>query len=165
MGEARAIYGALIERATQPDRAGLDATHQRYMVTGVICGLGFSEAPVGTDLAIEHARAIESDPLHQVNALLITMLYRLWQGDVRSAERCKQQVELLRIQNSARQFFEGGHLMAELTAHAMSDDLVRVKQLLDSIAWMASNLEGWMPIQHYARGVSSHPRRPRSRAH
>ncbi len=149
--QAREIYGALLERATQPDRAGLDETHQRYTVKGVMCGLGLIEAPMGLDIALERARAIESDPLHKVNAVLITMLHHLWQGEVRAAEKCKQQVELLHIQNSGRQWFEGGHLMGELTAHAACDDLVRVKQMLDTVAVMAEHLPSWATILCYAR--------------
>jgi hypothetical protein len=151
-GETRAHYEALLARATQPDRAGLDATHQRVMVTGVLCGLGLIEAPMGLPIALERAKAIENEPLLQVNARLITMLHHLWQGDVRAAERCKQEVELLRIQNSARQFFEGGHLMGELCAYAASDDLLRVKQCIDGVAIMAAQLESWQVILCYARG-------------
>jgi tRNA A-37 threonylcarbamoyl transferase component Bud32/tetratricopeptide (TPR) repeat protein len=151
-GEARALYEALLERLAQPDRGGLDETYLRYVVTGVNCGLGMIQAPMGLPRALDHAKAIEEDPLHRVNAVLITMLYSLWNGDVRTAEKLKQDVEMLRLQAGGRWFFEGGHLMAEVAAYAACDDLLRIKQTLDGIAVMADNAAGWVPIQHYARG-------------
>ena len=145
-------YRKLLDRATQPDRAGLDETHQRYIISGVCFGLGFMEAPMGLDSALEYARKIETDPLHQVNALLIRMLHHLWQGDARAADSCKHQIELMRIQNSPRTLFEGTHLIGEIAAHAASDDLVRVKQTIDSVSRMAENFPGWVPLLHLARG-------------
>ena len=152
MLEAIRVYERLLERAEQPDRAGLDETYHHAIVFGVGCGLGLIEACMGRDKALRWASAIEGDPAHQVNAVLIRMLYHLWQGDAAAAAQCKGQVEVLRIQNSPRQWFEGSHLMGELTAYAASDDLVRTRQALAGVAIMAADMPSWAPILHYGQG-------------
>ncbi len=149
--ETQAVYEALIARLTQPDRGGLDATYQTQTITGVTCGLGMIEAPMGLASALERARALESYSLYQANVVLITMLYHLWQGDVITAEKRKHEIEMLRLQHGGRTYFEGGHLMAEVSAYAQSDDLLRVKQTIEGIARMAT-LPAWVPILAYARG-------------
>ncbi len=87
------------------------------MVAGVTCGMGLIEAPMGSARALERAAEIEPMATHTTNAELIRMLYHLWQGDARSAQASRHKVETLRIESSARQWFEGGHLMAELVVH------------------------------------------------
>ena len=150
--QARVVYDKLLERVAQPDRGGLDESHHRYLSFGVALGLGMVEAAMGLDKALERAVTIESDPLSRINAMLIRMLYHLWQGQADQAEHCMRQVELLRTQNGPRQWFEGAHLLGEITAHAAAGDLTRVKQTLDEIAAMASQWLGWVSIHHYARG-------------
>jgi hypothetical protein len=150
--QARQVYGALLERVAQPDRGGLDETHHHYLTFGVMNGLGLLEASMGIPKAMERAAAIEVDPLSRVNATLIRMLYHLWQGQADAADRCDRELELLRTQNGPRQWFEGAHLLTEVTAHAAAGDLTRVKQTLDGIAAMAAQWLGWVPIHHYARG-------------
>jgi hypothetical protein len=148
--ETRALYDEVIARLSQPGRGGLDETHQRYAITGVTCGLGMIEAPMGLACALERARSLESNSLYQINVVLIRMLYHLWRGDVLTAERHKHEVEMLRLQHGGRSFFEGGHLMAEVSAYAFSDDLLRVKQTFEALQRMAA-LPAWQPILHYAR--------------
>jgi hypothetical protein len=150
--QAREIYDALLARMAQPDRAGLDESHHRYSSFGVMSGLGMLEASMGLGVALERAAQIESDPMSRVNAMFIRMLYHLWQGQADEADRCKLQVELLRMQHSPRQWFEGAHLLGEVTAHAAAGDLTRVKQTLDDIAAMAKRWPGWIPIHQFARG-------------
>ncbi len=149
--QARTIYQALLDRANQPDRAGLDQSHHRYTTYGVTYALGMLEAMLGLDAALGRAKAICDDPMHEVNALIITMIYHLWQGDARATERYKRQIELRRIQNTGRVWSEGSHLIPEIVAHAASDDLLRVKQTIDPIAQMANNLPDWVPVLCYAR--------------
>lgn len=149
--EARALYDELITRLSHPDRAGLDETYQRHALMGVTCGLGMIEAPMGLASALERARSLESNSLYQVNVVLIRMLYHLWRGDVLTADKHKHEVEMLRLQHGGHSFFEGGHLMAEVSAYAFSDDLLRVKHMLEGLERMAA-LPAWKPILHYARG-------------
>jgi tetratricopeptide (TPR) repeat protein len=150
--EARATYDKLLERAAQPDRAGLDETHHRYMTFGVKCGLGMIEASMGLESSLSWAAAIESEPMHQVNALLIRMLHHLWQGDLRQADQFSERVDLLRIQSSAKQFFEGTHLLGQIVVCAAADDLTRTKQTLDEIDVLAERYRDWVPVRCYATG-------------
>jgi tetratricopeptide (TPR) repeat protein len=150
--EARQIYVNLLDRAGQPDRAGLDETHQRYMTLGVMNGFGLLDASLGLDSSLAIAKTIEADPMYQVNALLIRMLYHLWQGNTREADKLRQRVDLIRIQSSPKQWFEGTHLLGQIVAGAAADDLTRTKQTLEEIDVLAQRYRAWVPVRHYALG-------------
>ena len=151
-------YDRLLVRMDEPDRAGLDESHHRYMRLGVMNGLGLIHAAMGHPASLEWAGRIEHDPSHQVNAVQIRMLYHLFQGDIREASRNERQVELLRIQNSGRQWFEGSHLLPQIIAYALSSDLTRIKQTAEEIEKLSQRYPGWVPVLHYATGEYHHAR-------
>jgi hypothetical protein len=150
--QARESYLQLLERTAQPDRGGLDESHHRYTRTGVMCGMGMIEASMGRASCLQWAEQIEGDPLHHANALLIQMLQHLAMGNLHDADRCKDRVEVLRIQGSARQVFEGTHLLGQIVLNAAAEDLTRVKQSIDEIEVLARRYPNWVPVHHYALG-------------
>jgi hypothetical protein len=150
--EARAGYRSFMDRLAQPDRGGLGASYHKHSYLGTAYVFGLMEAAMGLPTSAALATELESDTLYHVNAWQVRMIFHLWQGRVREAEHCHKQVELLKIQNSPRQWAEGAHLIGELTAHAAMGDLMRVKQTLDPIEALAKQHAGWVPILHYARG-------------
>ncbi len=145
-------YRGILQRLDQPDRAGLDETRHRYLRLGVMYGLGLIESTFGSTAALDYATDIEAEPLHQVNAWRIRMVYYLRQGDIREAMRCKNRSEILRIQNSPSQYYEGTHLYPQLLFYALADDLIGIKQTIDGVGKMASRFDSWKPILYYARG-------------
>lgn len=145
-------YRDILQRLEQPDRAGLDETRHRYLRLGVMYGLGLIEATFGFTTALGYANQIEAEPLHQVNACRIRVVYYLRQGDIREAIGCKNRSELLRIQNSPSQYYEGTHLYPEILFYALADDLIGIRQAIDGAEKMASRFQSWKPILHYARG-------------
>jgi hypothetical protein len=150
--QAWQIYRQILERTSQPDRAGLDESHHRHGTFGVKYGLGILEAGLGLPSSMDWAAEIESNPLYQVNAWTIRMVYHLWQGETREADRCRRKANLLRLQNRQRQFFEDSHIPTELAAHVAAGDLMKVKQSIARIEALASQYDGWKPILHYAVG-------------
>lgn len=150
--EAQAIYAKVLARTNEPDRAGLDDSHLVNTRFALMGGLGMMEAGMGLDSSLAWAAQIEAEPLYQVNAVQIRMLYHLWRGDAREAARCKREVDLLRIQRSARQFFEGTHLMWQIVAHASTADLTRTKQTIEEIDVLVRRYPGWLPVRHYGMG-------------
>jgi len=152
MEQAREFYEALLERSGQPDRAGLDESHHRYTRLGVMNGLGMIEAGMGLSSCLEYASKIESEPTLQVNAVQIRVLYHLWQGDFREALRLKHEIEILRIQNSPRQWYEGSHVLWQVTAFAAAEDLTRLKQATEDIEELAGRFPGWVPVHRYSLG-------------
>ncbi len=145
-------YREVIERIAQPDRGGLEDTIYRNIQLGFRYGLGMMEASFGIEDSIKWADAIEEDPLHQVNAWRIRLVHYLRQGDIQRAEDCKKKMEMLQIQNSPSQFYEGSHLYSELSAYTLADDLVRVKRTIEGLESLAERVKAWVPILHYARG-------------
>jgi hypothetical protein len=81
----------------------------------------------------------------------VRMLYHLWQGNSIEAERHKRELDMLRIESSARQAFENTHLVWQVTAHAAMEDLTRLKRTTEEIAAVAGEYPGWRPVLVYAR--------------
>ncbi|HET8938767.1 MAG TPA: protein kinase [Polyangiales bacterium] len=147
---ARRIYAELLERVNRPDRAGLDASHAEYVKLGVSNALGLIEAGFGMDSCLYWADSIATHLAYDVNAKLIRMVHRLYEGDLNGADECKRTADRLRIQNSARQLYEGGHLITELLGHALSGDLTRVRHAREDIAPFAKRFTPWQPVLRYA---------------
>jgi serine/threonine protein kinase/tetratricopeptide (TPR) repeat protein len=145
-------FREVIKRISEPDRGGLDDTVYKNTYFGFRYGLGMVESSLGIKSSLEWAEEIEKEPLHQVNAWRIRMVYYLRQGDVYKAEACKKKIEVLQIQNSPSQFYEGSHLYPELNTGAWSDDLVKVKRVIDGLEPMAKRFAPWIPVLHFARG-------------
>src|SRR5262249_37196990 len=102
--------------------------------------------------ALSRAEELSGDPLHKLNALRVQASYYLSQGDALRAESCRQQVELLEIQNAPVQFFEGHDAFRYLPAYAALDDLPNVKRMCDIIDGLARRHPGWVAVRHYAAG-------------
>jgi tetratricopeptide (TPR) repeat protein len=150
--QAREVYAEVLTRAAAPDRAGLDATHHRYTVQRVQSALGLIEASIGLESSLAWAACIEDEPMQQVNAMLIHMLHDLWRGDLRKADKVREQVDVLRIQRGETQWFEGPHLLGQITACAAAEDLTHTKQTLDEIEVVAQRYRGWHPVRLFALG-------------
>ncbi len=151
MDHARRGFLEILDRMAQPDRAGLEGQQYDLMRLTIMYALGVIEVHAGLRSAGTWPDKIEQSPLFEVNAWRLRMLVALRAGDWHKAEECKRRVELLQIQNSPTQFFEGSHLLTEFMAYAASDDLVRVKQAISGIEKMAEQYPGWVPCLHYAR--------------
>jgi len=144
-------YEAMVERGT-PERTGLPLTPLRMVVYGVTAAQGMMEAAMGRSSTLRLADAIEDDALFRITSLVLRMLHELWQGRVREADELKERAELLRVQTSPRRMSEGIHLVAQVCAHAYSDDLTRMKHGLDEVRDLANRHEGWIPVLQYASG-------------
>jgi len=142
----------LLTRMSQIDDIGLDDAQHQYALLSIMSAVGSTEASLGIASADAWADQIEIDPFFEVNAWRTRMLVHLRQGDTQKAEEMKKHIELLQIQNSPAQFFEGTHQYAELLVYADSDDLIRVKQTLSHIEQMATLYETYRPILHFAYG-------------
>lgn len=150
IARARRIYSELLALVQQPDGGGLEASHAEYVLLGVMNGMGMIEAGLGLESCLGWAAQIERNPNYEVNACVIRRLYRLYQGDIGQAEVYKQAADRLRIQNSGRQMFEGGHLIWEVHAHALSADITRMRQVSEEIAPLAKRYPHWEPVLRYA---------------
>ncbi len=149
---ARQGYVELLERMAQPDHAGLDESRYLFIKLSVMYAVGMIDASLGTASALQWASEIEENSAFRVNAHRIRLVYYLRQGDTERSEQSKKQIELLQIQNSPIQYFEGTHLFTEALVYSSSDDLMRMKQTLSEIEKMAEQFPTWRPILSYARG-------------
>jgi hypothetical protein len=151
---ALARYKELLERSAAPDRAGFDVSHHRYLRVLVMNGVGMLEASMGLASSLNWAQQIAADPLFQVNAVLVRMLYQLWQGNCVEAERDQRHLDALRIEISARQSFENTHLAWQVTAHALMEDVTRLKRTVEEIVLVVGEHAGWQPVLAYGNAES-----------
>jgi tetratricopeptide (TPR) repeat protein len=147
--EALVTYERLLARLAEPDGAGLDPSHNEHMRDGIMNGIGMIQAGMGLPATLKWADELERSAQRRINGVQVRSLYNLWQGNAQEAHRLKHELELLRIQESPRQLFEGSHLVWQVTAYGLSEDLTHLKQTNDEIAVLASRHEGWVSVLHY----------------
>jgi hypothetical protein len=147
---ALAVYNGILERTALPDRAGLDASHHRFTRMMVMSVIAMIEASMGLASSLRWAETLERDPLFQVNALQVRVLYRLWQGDCLQAEGEQREVDAARVESGARHNQEKTHLLWQVTAHAGMEDLTRLRRTVDEIRRTGEDYPGWRPMISYA---------------
>ncbi|HKU36706.1 MAG TPA: ATP-binding protein, partial [Polyangiales bacterium] len=155
------IYSAVIERAAQPDRAGMEASYNELMRLGLMNALDMMEACLGLARREWGAR-VASAPAYYVNSVATRALHELFQGDVRAADLSKRQVERLRIE--MRQLYDASPLAWEIVAHAIAEDVTRLRQALPQVERLAQRFTGWRAVQHYAQAEYHRIRRDPARA-
>ncbi len=147
-----AAYREILQRISEPDRAGLDVNHHKHVRLAQTRALGALEAAMGLHSTPALAKQLQEDSKYETGALEMRMLYHLWQGDTERARDTRRQMELLRIQQNPLELHKNSYLSLELTAYALADDLTGVKSLLDSTRKMAKMFRAWVPVLHYAQG-------------
>ncbi|MET0339459.1 MAG: protein kinase [Polyangiales bacterium] len=150
--EAVDKYQALLTRLEQPDRAGLTPVHYLSSLVRVYLGIGNLEAAMGKRSCLLRAEQLEREPAYAGQAMFIRHIHQVWQGNVDEAARCKQLIEIQRIETNAQYGFEGQHLLSELVAYALAEDLTLVKRATDAIAPRAAIHRAWQPVLHFGRG-------------
>jgi tRNA A-37 threonylcarbamoyl transferase component Bud32 len=150
---ARSGYLEIASRLDEPDGAGLAPTQRIAVRLAVIFATGLIEANIGRPSATQRADAIEHNPLFAVTALRLRAVAALFQGDRAAAERYRAQCELLQIQNSPPQIFEGSTAMQWTFGYAAIGDLLRVKQCLVEVEALAREYPGWRSVLHTGRGL------------
>ncbi|MET0341021.1 MAG: protein kinase [Polyangiales bacterium] len=150
--EAIAKYEALLTRIGQPDRAGLTPVHHLATQARVILSIGTLEAAMGRRSCLTRVEQLERETPFGPQAMFVRHIYHVWQGNTDEAARCKQQIELVRIESNAQYGFEGQHLLSELTAYALAEEMTLVQRATDAIAPRAAIHRAWEPVLHYGRG-------------
>jgi hypothetical protein len=149
---AIALYERIVARLDEPDLAGHEPTLHKYVRLAIMYASAQCEAGLGLESALRSAKVLESDPLHELNALRVRANYYLTRGAAQRAEECRQRLELLQIQNAPAQFFEGYDVFRYLPGYAAADDLANLKRSLDTIEALAKRSAGWVPLRHYVAG-------------
>ncbi|MEY2935912.1 MAG: MalT-like region, partial [Pseudomonadota bacterium] len=134
------------------DRSGVDPSHALYARLGIAWGVGMLQAMMGQDQCLAPAELLSRDPWYRVSGVLVRMLHGYWQADPAQGDAEKERGLLSLIESKSRYWFEGVHLVAELAAHALADDLERVKGVLPDLRSLAELASGWQPIYDCALG-------------
>jgi len=142
----------ILTRVDEPDRAGLDDTLYRYTRLSLIFAISLVDASWGAETTLRWIEKLDTDPLHQINAWRVRTVYYLFLGDFEQADACGRQADILTIQNSPPQFYDGMTLYTELLANTSIDNLTRVRRSIESIERIAASFSGWKPVLHWVRG-------------
>lgn len=146
------LYERVDALLARPDRSGVDPSHAIYTRLGVAWGMGMLQAMMGQARCLEQAELLSRDPWHRVSGTLVRMLHGYWQADPVRGDAERERWLLSLIESKSRHWFEGVHLLAELSAHALADDLERLKGILPDLRSLAELAGGWRPIYDYAMG-------------
>jgi hypothetical protein len=149
--DAMAIYERLLLRLNQPDRAGLQFSEHLVTVLRITLSIGALEASLGLKRCLDRIAVVQREPEYETQTLMLRQLHQLWQGHGDAAAETQHMIELRKGAN-AHHGFEGQHLLSELCAQALSDDLTRVKHATDTAASHARVHVAWIPVLHYGRG-------------
>ena len=145
-------YQAVVDRLMAPDGGGLEATHRRYATFGCLNGLALQKAGLGMASALDIAERIASGRMMEANGLRIRMVYELWTGNTMRAERIRRELQRLSIEQNAASWNVTGHLLRELAAYAVCDDLTMVRDLVEECAALAKRFHSWGGTHAYALG-------------
>ncbi len=149
--EALAIYDRALARLAEPDQAGLRASEHLTTRLRLMLSAGAIEACMGLTRAAARAEIVRAEPGYATQGLMLRHLHELWQGHAEEAERTRHELEQLRAFSNSHHGFDGQYLLAELCAHALADDLTRVKQATDVVSVHAAIHRGWRPVMHFGR--------------
>jgi hypothetical protein len=152
MGEferARALYVELLASIERPGSVGWDASYATIIRLAVMTALGVMDACLGRSASLEWAERASTHPGYRVNAEHTRLLYHLYQGDIETADDCRRQVERLRLQT--QQLYPSTHLVWEIDAHMMSDDLTHMREKVEQCARLATTFEAWRAVHEYTR--------------
>jgi serine/threonine protein kinase len=145
---------SLLDRIAEPDATlGMSDTNVELMTLSLHWSTAIVEANLGDEAALMRADRIESNPLFAVNAWRVRALFALFQGDLQRAEECRVQTELLQIQNSPPQLFEGSHVWQMVLGYFAAHDLLRTKQCISDLEAMARQYPPWQPAVQFAKGA------------
>jgi tRNA A-37 threonylcarbamoyl transferase component Bud32 len=160
----RARDGYLEIKTRMEHGGGLDDPRHRSMYLAVIYAVGAIETGTGIEGGERWAELIEDHSLFAVNAWRLRLMAALRKGDFALAQELKQKLELIRIQNSPPQLFEGMLQWIEALCYAVSDDMARVKQVIPRLEVMAAESPTWTPMLQYAKGQYQRLRGDHARA-
>ena len=128
------------------------ALRHRTIIRGAIAYVvGASEASLGMQSAMRWASELDRDPLQAVSAMYLRRIVRLQLGDFDGAENFRRKAELLSVHADATQMFTST-IVLELVAHAISGQLLGIKQLAERIAPLAERCTTWEPYRALAMG-------------
>lgn len=145
-------YLEILARLTDPQSSGLAPGVHRYMKLAITYTVAVRETMGGRAIAFERFAILESDPLFEMNAWRLRMVWALLQGDAEVADEYARHVELLKIRNAPSQFFEGTDIWYQVLALAEIGDVSRLRASLERLDELSAHFDVWKAASAFARG-------------
>ena len=122
----------------------VDLVHVTAIRNAIAYAVGSIEAFIGLASAESWADKLDSDPYQRVSGLYLRKVVRLSQGDWAGADALQRQAEVLALQARVPQMFTTT-LTVEISAHAYSNDLAGVKDVIERERLESARYPGWTP--------------------
>ena len=139
-------YQNVLDRVSQPDRAGLDPAQYERTHLGLTYALGMIEAVLGRHDAEKRAEILEKHRSLRVNALRIRALQRLALGNATEARKLLRRAEMLYAQQSSSERYPGSTAGLELMLYSRLSDVAGVKSVIEVLNTLAERHVGWYPV-------------------
>ncbi|HKO89734.1 MAG TPA: hypothetical protein VJU61_01195, partial [Polyangiaceae bacterium] len=149
---AKENYQQLLERLEQPDALGLAPTIQRTTTLRVSLSIGTLEACMGLAIASGRADLVASDPDYEPQSDMLRHLHHLWQGQLEQAQSLKHTIEQRRAFSATHNGYDGQHLLAELCAQVLLEDLTGLRHSAETAKRIAIQHPSWRGVAEWAEG-------------
>jgi tetratricopeptide (TPR) repeat protein len=149
--DALVLYQEILERTRDPGQ--LDETLRLWAFRAVSYALGCIEAGLGRAQSLQHAGELEQSPAWVVPAWSVRRIYYLVIGNLREAERCRKQIELLLLRSPVRPPLYAGAVHQHVYAYAMVESLSGMRQAAIEIEALARSHPTLGPFVPFTRGL------------
>lgn len=148
---ARRIYIELLESLEQKD-IQLEPTYRSSMRSGLGLVLAMIEGGLGISTCEARLDLVEGTALRDFTKLTVRAVAHMFQGDARGADELDRQREVRGVEHPSSAPYAALHLLWRAQAHAIANDLTRLRQDLEAIEREAQQIPTWQPVLAWARG-------------
>ena len=147
--QARVCFHRTLDRLLQPDKAGLDDDYHAWAISALRYALGHVDAGLGVRTALDYANELEALDAWVICAWDIRNAYYQRFGDWHQAEKCRYQIERLRVESGRRPPMVDTSARLELDAGMHAGDLTAVKRAMERLKELIELHPGYEPYKYF----------------
>jgi serine/threonine-protein kinase len=146
---ARELYKESLAALLVP--GGLDDELRVWGIRALHYAIGSIEAGLGREPALRHAEELERASGWEVPAWTVRLSYHLTIGNLREADRCRSQIELLLLQSPVKPQLSAGAVHQHVFAFSLSDDLTGMRRAIPEMEKLARSHPTLAPFVPFTR--------------
>ena len=149
--EACELYQKQLADLLDPALAGVPEELRAWGIRALHYGIGNIEASLGREQALEHAAEIEGVPGWLVPAYSIRQVLHLNMGNLREADRCRRQIELIRLQSPIKPPLAAAAVFQHVFAFSMTENPNGLRTAIPELEALGRAHPGMRPFVPFAR--------------
>jgi hypothetical protein len=131
----------------------VDEELRGWAISALHWGIGCIEAGLGRKDALTHAEILNRVPVWRVPAWTIRRLYFMNVGNLREAERCRRQVELLLLQSPIKPPLYAGAAHQHVYAYVLLDNISGLRHAIVEMEAVSKSQPSLAPFVPFTRGA------------